>query len=444
MRPVNPKPTGPITHRKVLAISLPIVISNATVPLLGIVDTGVVGQLGEAAPIGAVALGASILTTIYWIFGFLRMGTAGLAAQAIGAGDTDESEALLSRALMIALSIGGLIILFHMPLIAGALWVAPASAEVEPMARAYMQIRVFSAPAMIAIYGFSGWLIAHGRTSSILAIQLVMNLLNMGLNVVFVLGLGWGVEGVATATFIAEWTGFALALWLCRDGFSSGAWRNWALVFDRARVWNMMAVNRDILIRSVLLMIGFTSFIFLSSDIGDVPLAANQILIQFMFVTSYALDGFAFAAESLVGQALGAKDRARLRRGAMLTSFWGLIVVSLLALVFLIGGKAGIDLLTTSQPVRDEAHRYLPWMVIAPLIGVASWMLDGIFIGATRSADMRNMMAISFAGYVVSVLILLPAFGNHGLWASLMIFFALRGITLGARYPCLERGADAQ
>ncbi len=433
---------NPITHSRVLAISLPIVISNATIPLLGIVDTGVVGQLGEAAPIGAVALGATILTTIYWVFGFLRMGTAGLAAQALGAKDRDETEALLSRSLIIGLGAGGAIILLHVPLIAGALWLSPASAEVEPMARSYMQIRVFSAPAMIALYGLTGWLVAQERTTSILTIQLSMNLVNMALNVLFVLGFGWGVEGVAIATFISEWGGFGLAMWLCRGGFTSGAWRKWALIFDRIRLWHMMAVNRDILIRSVLLMAGFTSFTFFGSALGDVELAANQILIQFIFVTAYALDGFAFAAESLVGQALGAMDQARLRRGAMLTSFWGLVVVVFLSVSFAAGGAAGIDLLTTAEEVRAEARIYLPWMIVAPLIGVASWMLDGIFIGATRSADMRNMMAISFVIYVLSVWILFPLLGNHGLWASLMIFFAARGITLAWRYPALERAAN--
>lgn len=433
---------SPITHRRVLAISLPIVLSNATVPLMGVVDTGVVGQLGEAAPIGTVALGATILSTLYWLFGFLRMGTAGLAAQAIGAGDRAETEALLSRALLIGLGAGAVIIVLHLPLIEGALWIAPASDQVESMAKVYMQIRVFSAPAMIAVYGLTGWLVAQERTASILAIQLVMNLLNMGLSAVFVLGLNWGVEGVALATFMAEWVGFALALWLVRGGFHSGAWKNWPLVFDRVRLWHMMAVNRDILLRSVLLMTGFTSFIFLSSDFGDVPFAANQILIQFMYVTAYALDGFAFAAESLIGKALGARDRARLRRAALLTSLWGVLVAGLMSIAFLIGGTAGIDLLSTSEAVRAEARIYLPWMMFAPLIGAASWMLDGIFIGATRTKDMRNMMAISFVGYACAVLVLLPAFGNHGLWASLLIFFALRGLTLATCYPRLERAAD--
>jgi len=435
-------PQAELTHRRVLWIALPIVLSNATVPILGLVDTGVIGQLGEAAPIGAVGIGAIILTAIYWIFGFLRMGTVGLVSQALGQRDRDEMDALLSRVLMIGLSAGVGLIALQIPIFWLAFQVSPASAEVESLAQDYMQIRVFSAPAMISLYGLTGWLIAQERTAGVLIIQLVMNGLNIGLNFLFVLSFGWGIEGVAIASFIAEWTGFAIALWLCRDGFASGAWKVWTRVFDRARLIRMAVVNTDILIRSVLLQAAFVSFLFLGGDLGDVPLAANQILLQFLYITSYALDGFAFAAETLVGQALGAKQRARLRRAAFLTSLWGVIIVAILTFAFWLGGQALVDLMAKSQEVRAEAAIYLPWMIATPLLGVAAWMLDGIFIGATRSADMRNMMAVSFVFYLICLWFLLPAFGNHGLWASLILFFVARGVTLGLRYPALERGAD--
>lgn len=430
-----------LTHKRVLWIALPIVLSNATVPILGAVDTGVIGQLGEAAPIGAVGIGAIILTAIYWIFGFLRMGTVGLVSQALGAKDRDEMDALLSRVLMIGMSAGIGLIALQIPIFWLAFQVSPASAEVESLAQDYMSIRVFSAPAMISLYGLTGWLIAQERTAGVLVIQLVMNGLNIGLNFLFVLSFGWGIEGVAIASFIAEWTGFAIALWLCRDGFASGAWKVWARVFDRARLVRMAMVNTDILIRSVLLQAAFVSFLFLGGDLGDVPLAANQILLQFLYITSYALDGFAFAAETLVGQSMGAKQRARLRRAAFLTSLWGVIIVGLLTVAFWAGGQALVDLMAKSEEVRAEAAIYLPWMIATPLLGVAAWMLDGIFIGATRSADMRNMMAVSFCVYLVCLWLLLPAFGNHGLWASLIVFFVARGITLGLRYPALERAA---
>ncbi|MBD3677271.1 MAG: MATE family efflux transporter [Rhodobacteraceae bacterium] len=432
----------PLSHRRVLKIAVPIVLSNATVPILGAVDTGVVGQLGAAAPIGAVGVGAIILSAVYWIFGFLRMGTVGLTSQAHGAGDRAEVSALLVRALLIGFTGGAAFILLQVPLFAGAFAISPATAEVESLARDYMAIRVWSAPAIISIYGITGWLIALERTRAVLVIQLVMNGLNIVLDLWFVLGLGWGVEGVAIATFIAEWSGLALGLWLCRDAFTLPGWRDPARVFDPARLKRMGAVNLDILIRSVLLQAIFVSFLLIGSDFGNVPLAANQILLQFLSITAYGLDGFAFAAETLVGQALGAKARGTLRRSAVMTSIWGVGTSLVLALAFLLFGGAIIDFMTTAPEVRAEARIYLPYMVLAPILGIAAWMLDGIFIGATRSADMRNMMLVSALVYLGAVLILVPAYGNHGLWIAFLISFVVRGITLGLRYPALEAEAS--
>lgn len=431
----------PLTHRRVLHIALPIVLSNATVPILGVVDTGVVGQLGQAAPIGAVGIGAVILTAFYWIFGFLRMGTAGLTAQASGAGDTPEVAALLSRSLLIGFGAGAVMILCQIPLFWLAFQVSPASAEVESLARDYMGIRVFSAPATIGLYGIIGWLIAQERTGGVFAIQVLMNGLNIVLDLVFVLHFDWGVAGVGWATFIAEWGGLILGLWLCRDAFKGTAWRNTARVFDRARLINMGVVNSDILIRSVLLQAIFVSFLFWGADFGDVNLAANQILLQFLNVTAFALDGFAAAAESLVGQALGAKNRARLRRGAILTSGWGAAICAALALVFAVGGPSIIDIMTTAPEVQETARKYLPYMVAAPIVGVAAWMFDGIFIGATRSRDMRNMMVVSAIAYFAAVMPLMALFGNHGLWIGLLFSFVVRGVTLGWKYPALEAAA---
>ncbi len=432
-----------LTHRRVLQIALPIVLSNATVPILGVVDTGVVGQLGQAAPIGAVGIGAIILTALYWIFGFLRMGTAGLTAQAAGAEDSVEVAALLLRALLVGFAAGSVMVLAQIPLFWLAFQVSPASPEVESLAREYMQIRVWSAPATIALYGVIGWLIAQERTRAVFAIQVLMNGLNIGLDVLFVLHFDYGVAGVGWATFIAEWGGLALGLWLCRDAFADQGWRDKSRVFDLPRLRNMAVVNTDILIRSVLLQAIFVSFLFWGADFGDVQLAANQILLQFLNVTAYALDGFAAAAESLVGQALGAKNVARLRRGAMLTSGWGAAICAGLALVFAIAGPSVIDTMTTAPEVQITARHFLPYMVAAPIVGVAAWMLDGIFIGATRTRDMRNMMVVSALAYFVVVVPLMWLLGNHGLWVGLLFSFIVRGVTLGLRYPRLEASAKA-
>ena len=436
-------PTYGITHRRVLSIALPIVISNATVPILGAVDTGVIGQLGGAAPIGAVGIGAIILGALYWIFGFLRMGTVGLTSQALGGGDAQEVRALFFRSIGIGVLAGMAFITFQIPIFAGAFWIAPASAEVEGLARAYMSIRVWSAPAAIAIYGLSGWLIAQERTRAVLMVQLFMNVTNIILDFWFVLGLGLGIEGVAVATLIAEWGGLGLGLYLCRQVFRGLALSLWQQIVNRRRLIHMMQVNGDILIRSVLLQAGFVSFLFFGAELGDVTLAANQVLLQFVYLASYAMDGFVFAAESLVGQAMGARAVAQLRRGASVTAVWAFGSALVLAAGFWIVGPFVIDVMAKDPAVQEAARLYLPHMVAAPLLGALAWMLDGVFIGATRTQDMRNMMILSFLGYCGLVLLLLPSFGNHGLWMAMNGFFILRGVSLAFRYPALERVAAA-
>ena len=430
-----------LSHKRVLGVAIPIVLANATIPILGAVDTAVVGQLGLAAPIGAVGIGAIIITAIYWLFGFLRMGTTGLTAQAIGSGDKPETSALLVRGVIIGLVAGLVLIIVQVPIFLGALQLSPASMEVESLAQKYLQIRVYSAPAAIALFGITGWLIAKEKTREVLLLQLALNGINITLDLVFVLKLGWGVEGVAIATLIAEWSGLIFGLWLAREGFNNGYWKNWIQIFDRVRLIQMAKVNSDIMIRSILLEIGFVSFLFLGSSFDDATLAANQVLIQFLHITAYALDGFAFAAEALVGQALGAKNRPLFRRAVIMTSQWGLGSVILMALAFFVFGNSIINVMTTAEDVRVVSYEYLPWMVAAPLAGVAAWMLDGIFIGATRTADMRNMMFISFCIYLIALALLLPSYGNHGLWGSLIIFSIARGVTLGFKYPALEKSS---
>lgn len=433
---------GALTHKRLLAIALPIVLSNATVPILGAVDTGVVGQLGQAAPIGAVGIGTVILSSIYWLFGFLRMGTTGLVAQARGAGDAGEVSALLSRVMIIAMAAGIFLIVFQTPLLWGAFQVAPASAEVETLARSYIAIRIWSAPFAIAVFGLTGWLIASERSRAVLALQLWMNGLNILLDVWFVLGLGWGVQGVAIATVIAELTGAIFGLYLCRSALKHPDWKSWGKVFDVARMTNMARVNTDIMIRSVLLLAIMVSFAFFGAGFGDLTLAANHILMQFVSITAFAMDGFAFTAEVIVGQALGARSRGALRQGAVMSSLWGLGVAIVMMCVFAVFGGAIIDTMTTAPDVQVEARRYLPWMVAVPLLGLSAWMLDGIFIGATRTRDMRNMSAVSLVIYLMAVYALTPVFGAHGLWAALLISYVARGATLAWKYPALERQTE--
>lgn len=431
-----------ITHARVLRIAAPIVISNATIPLLGAVDTAVIGQLGQAAPLAAVGLGAIILAMFYWVFGFLRMSTSGLAAQAAGAGDLVERDAVLLRALGIGLLAGLGLVLLQVPLFGAALRVAPASAAVEDATRVYLGIRIWGAPATVMLYAITGWLIAAERTRAVLLLQLLQNGLNVGLDCVFVLGFGWGIGGVATATLIAEYSGLLLGLWLLREAFGLRLAEALARMRDAVALRKMFGASRDIMLRSVLLQMSFTSFVFLAAGFGDVTLAANHVLMQFLEITAYGLDGFAFAAETLVGQAVGARARGELRSATAVSMQWGFIGAGLLALIFALAGGPIIALMTTAVDVRDEAEKFLPWLAIAPLVGVGSWIYDGVFIGALRTGAMLRAMAVSVAGYALALAVLVPVAGNHGLWAGLMILNLLRLFTLWRAYPHLEQSLN--
>ena len=428
----------PLTHSRVLRIALPIVAANVTVPLLGLVDTAVVGQLGQAAPIGAVGIGAIILSSVLWIFGFLRMGTTGLTAQALGSGNHDEAGAILKRGLLLAGAAGLGLIALQVPLFWAAFQIAPTSDQVETLARDYLAIRIWGAPANIATFALTGWLIAVERTRAVLALQLVMNGLNIALDLVFVMGLGWGVSGVALATLVAEASGVVFGLWLCRHALAPTA----ARIFDAVRLRHMAGVNGDIMIRSVLLQASFTSFLFLSAGQGDTALAANQILLQMLSLMAFLLDGFAFAAETLVGQAVGARRASAFRQAVRLSAIWSLGGALLLSVAFALFGGVLIDTMSTAPDVRAAARMFLIWAVLSPLVGAPSFLLDGIFIGATRTRAMRNGMVVSAGAYALALWLTLP-YGNHGLWASLFVMFVMRAATLGVVYPRIPRALEA-
>lgn len=432
-----------ITHGRVLRISVPIVLSNATVPLLGAVDTAVIGQLGDAASLGAVGIGAVILATLYWAFGFLRMSTSGLAAQAQGAGDAGERSAVLLRALVVATVSGLGLVLAQALLFGAAFWIAPASPTVEALARDYLAIRIWGAPATIALYALTGWLVGLERTRGVLILQLWQNGLNILLSLWFVLGLHWGIPGVALATLIAEWTGLALALWLARDAFGPGLRIGLDRIGDGIAVRRMFSASRDIMGRTILLQLSFTSFVFLGARFGDVTLAANQVLMQFLEITAYALDGFAIAAETLVGQAIGARSVAGTRAAGRICMQWGFGGAAALALTFAVTGPWIIDLMTTAPEVREAARAYLPWLILAPLIGAGAWTYDGIFIGALLTGDMLRTMLASVAVYALALVVLVPLAGNHGLWAGLMVLNAARTFTLWRLYPKVAARAGA-
>lgn len=428
-----------ITNKRVLTIAIPIVLSNITVPILGAVDTAVVGQLGKAAPVAAVGVGAIIITSFYWLFGFLRMGTTGLVAQAVGSKDESEVRAYLLRALILGLLAGLFIFLLRTPLMELGLWISPASSDVEELAQKYISIRVWSAPAAIGLYGIVGWLIALERTKSVLFLQFFMNGVNVLLDIWFVLVLNWGVQGVAIATVIAEVSALILGLLICYDRFKDKSWPTLRIVFSIARLKNMLSTNLDILLRSIILEVIFVSFLLYGGKFGDVKLAANQVLLQFLHIAAHGLDGFALAAETLVGQAFGKKDRSILRKSIIVSSKLAFLLSCIMAISFLLFGSSLIDLMTTAENVRLEAKSYIIFITLVPILGVSAYMLDGIFIGATKTKDMRNMMFITLIFYVIAVLLLVPYFQNTGLWSALLISFIVRGVTLAFRYPSLEK-----
>ena len=428
-----------ITNKRVLAIAIPIVLSNITVPILGAVDTAVIGQLGKAAPLAAVGVGAIIVTTFYWLFGFLRMGTTGLVAQAVGSEDESEVRSYLLRALFLGFSAGLLIFLLRNALADFGFWLSPASIEVEELAKKYISIRVWSAPAAISLYGIVGWLIALERTKSVLVVQLFMNGVNVLLDIWFVLGLNWGIEGVAVATAIAEVSALIFGLFLCYDRFKDNSWPSFQAIFSTERLKNMLSINLDIFFRSIMLQAISVSFLLYGGKFGDVKLAANQILLQFLHVAAHGLDGFAFAAETLVGQAFGRKDRTILRKSVKVTSKLAFLLCCTMAIIFFFIGSSLIDVMTTAEDVRSEAKGYIIFIVLVPILGASAYMLDGIFVGAMKTKDMRNMMFISVIFYFLALILLVPHFENIGLWLALLISFVVRGVTLALRYPSLEK-----
>jgi len=428
---------APLTHKRVLSLVTPIILMGLTTPLLGFVDTAVIGQLGDASLIGAVAVGALIFTFLFWAFGFLRMGTTGLTAQALGANDPVEIRAALGRALLIAGIAGGLLLLLQIPLQYVAFQLVQGSEAVEQEARTYFGIRMWSAPFTLANYAVLGWLVGMQQTRLALVLQIFLNGSNAALDALFVMHFDYGVTGIAIGTVIAEiataFFGIGIALFLLRT--YSGKW-NWSTIAAWDKISATIAVNRDIMIRTLVLLFAFSFFTMEGARAGDLTLAANAILMQFVSFSAFFLDGFAFGAEALVGAAIGATHRERFMEAVRLTSFWAVALSLVLTITFWGFGGYWIDFLTTSTEVRETARLYLPWAAALPLISVACFQLDGIFIGATRAREMRNASFVSTAGFFLFWWLLLPL-GNHGLWAALALFNVLRAFALGRYFPRL-------
>jgi len=427
-------------RRRMWALSWPIMLSNATVPLVGAVDTAVVGHWQDPAAIGAVAIGALIFTCFAWIFGFLRMGTTGFIAQAWGAGALAEVSATTVRALLLAWLLALSLLLVQLPLRELALGILGADAGVATLARQYYRVRVWGLPAALTHLVVLGTLFGLQRMRAALVTQLVLNGLHIALALLLVRGWGWGVPGVALATVLGEYTAAGLGAWLVWRHLQRlhCPWPRKGLV-DRQRLRVLWHVNANLLLRT--LCVQATSFAFTATGarLGTVTLAANAVLMHFVHVMTFSVDGFAHAAEALAGRAYGAGDRPAFRAALRSAMVLAALVAMGFSVVYLVAGRTLIGWLSGLDSVRTAAAIYLPWAVLAPLVSVWAYLLDGIYLGATRTTEMRNGMVLALAVYGLCVWVSLPHLGNHGLWLSMLIFLLMRGATLGWWYPRLER-----
>ena len=428
-------------HRRVWSLAAPIILSNLSVPLVGAVDTAVVGHLPDPIYIGAVALGALIFSFLYWGFGFLRMGTTGFVAQAYGAENSNEVSAVLMRALLLAMAFGVLIILLQHPIGSVSFSLLEGGVELEAAAIDYYQIRVWSAPAVLGNYAVLGCLIGLQNTRSALVLQLVLNLTNVLLDLVFVLQFGWGVEGVAAASVISEYLALVVGFIIIKSNLARiGGRLKLQDVLNKEKLKALTHVNFNIFVRTLCLVFAFAYFTAQGTKLGEVTLAANAVLLHLQHVLAYGLDGFAHAVEALAGSAYGARNRKAFHSAMFYTTLWALVLAGVYTLVYFLFGTSIISILTGIEAVRVNANTYLPWLLVSPILSVWSFQLDGIFIGTTRTVEMRNGMLISLLAYLGAVWALVPVWGNHGLWLSLIIFMVLRALTLGVMLPSIGRG----
>lgn len=419
-------------------------MANAAVPLLGLADTAVIGNLGDLAQLGAIAFGAMIFSFIYWSFGFLRMGTTGFVAQASGAGDEAEVRATLGRALLLSAVLGVVIVFLQWPLAQMALALLEGSAEVEAITRDYFIIRIWGAPATLSLFALMGALIGLGKSRHLLAVQLFLNGLNIVLDVLFAGVFGWGAEGIALGTVLAEWatvvlaTGLVLKLLRQRQGDSEAFWPR-AKMADTEKLLQLMSANTDILLRTLLLLLSFAWFINQSALYGDAVLGANHILLQLVSFSAFFLDGYAFVAEALVGEALGGRRRRDLTVAVRRSTELAAATAAVLALLIFVFGGVAINALTNIEAVRMAATDTVGWAALYVMLSFAAFQLDGIFIGATHTREMRNASFISAAVFVAAWWWLAPAYGVHGLWCAFVIYVCARALSLAAYYPRLLR-----
>ncbi|RJX64932.1 MATE family efflux transporter DinF [Vibrio sinensis] len=419
-------------HKQVLSLAIPMVLSNITVPLLGLVDAAVIGHLDHAWYLGGVALGGTMISVTFWLLGFLRMSTTGLTAQAYGADSRHQLGLVLIQGLVMALCFAVLFLLLHGVVGQWVFALSDASAQVKLSAQDYFFVRAWSAPAALANFVLLGWLLGTQNAKAPMWMVIIINLTNIILDVLFVLGFGWGVSGAALASVIADYMGMSFGF-VCVVGF----WKKQQLVSpiillkDTTNgIARFIKLNRDIFLRSLCLQAAFTFMTFKGASFGDEVVAANAVLMSFLMIISYGMDGFAYAMEAMVGKAIGAKDREQLNQSLVGTFFWSLVICVGLTIVFAWQGNVLVSWITDIPQVQHNAQQYLPWLIFMPLVSMWCFLFDGLFIGATKGKEMRNSMFIATCSFFL-VFSLFSQYENHALWMSMLCFMGMRGLGLG-------------
>ncbi len=422
---------------KILKIALPAIVTNITVPLLGLVDTAIVGHMGDAAYIGAIAVGSMIFNLIYWVFGFLRMGTSGLTAQAVGRRDFMEIKMLLKHSMTLSFSIAALILLLQWPLRELMLWFIDPTPDVRALAVTYYNIVVWGAPAMLGLYGLTGWFIGMKNSVLPMVISIIQNVVNILASLFVVYGLGMKVEGVALGTVVAQYAGFLIALTLL--------WRRYRKHLAKAKdagrsentfsaVGKFFRVNRDIFLRTLFLVAVNLYFTSAGAQQGATVLAVNTLLLQLYLLFSYIMDGFAYAGEALGGYYWGAADRVSLHHLVKRLFGWGALMTILFTAVYVFGGMSFLRLLTDEPQVVEASLSYVRWAYLIPLAGVAAFIWDGVFIGTTQTRGMLLSSVIAAVVFFAGVVLLMPVLGNHGLWLSMVVYLMMRGLVQSLIY----------
>lgn len=425
-----------VTTEQVFAIAGPAMVANLTTPLIGIVSTTAIGRLGDATLLGGVAMASVLFDCVFWLFAFLRMSTVAFTAQSLGAGETSELRAILVRGLIVAAMIGAGLIVLQVPLAAILLGAMGGSEGVSHAAKIYFTIRIWSAPLALGNYVVLGWLIGQARAKLALGTQVAINLINMAATALLVLVFDFGIAGAAIAAVTAEAAGLLLGVLIARRLSERKLPVSSATLFDRAKLMRMLSVNRDIMIRTASLIAAFLFFTAQGARAGDITLAANAVLNNFLLISAFFLDGLANAAEQICGRAYGARDRNAFAGAVRLVVMWGFGFALAVAASFLLFGPALIDIMTASVDVRRIARDYLWFVIFAPLLGVFAFAYDGVYIGATWAREMRNLMVASLAIFLAAWFSL-RSFGNAGLWGALLVHYAARGGLEALRYPAL-------